>query len=105
MNSSSDGFKELEFALTLGARENLIYYPYSLITRDSDRLNCWATLTDPVKFQVEITRLKKKVKLTWETAALKKSRSLNSVSWGTGSIRRVSILRTNWSTGVVWFRD
>ncbi|OLE91697.1 MAG: hypothetical protein AUF79_02845 [Crenarchaeota archaeon 13_1_20CM_2_51_8] len=70
MNSSSDGFKELEFALTLGARENLIYYPYSLITRDSDRLNCWATLTDPVKFQVEITRLKKKVKLTWETAGI-----------------------------------
>jgi len=70
MNSSSDGFKELEFALTLGARENLIYYPYSLITRDSDRLNCWATLTDPVKFQVEITRLKKNMKLTWDTAGI-----------------------------------
>ena len=68
MNNSSDGFKELEFALTLGARENLIYYPYALITRDHDKLNCWATLTDPVKFQVEITRQRKKVKLTWETA-------------------------------------
>jgi len=70
MNSSSDGFKELEFALTLGARENLIYYPYRVVTRDFDRLNCWAALTDPVKFQVEITRQRKKVKVTWDTAGI-----------------------------------
>ncbi len=70
MNSSSDGFKELEFALSLGARENLIYYPYRMVTRDFDKLNCWATLTDPVKFQVEITRQRKKVKVTWETAGI-----------------------------------
>ena len=68
LNNSSDGIKELEFALTLGARENLVYYPYALVSRDSDKLNCWATLIDPVKFQVEITRLRKKAKLTWETA-------------------------------------
>jgi len=68
LNNSSDGIKELEFALTLGARENLVYYPYALVARDSDKLNCWATLIDPVKFQVEITRLRKKSKLTWETA-------------------------------------
>jgi len=70
MNSSSDGFKELEFALTLGARENLIYYPYRVVTKDFDKLNCWATLTDPVKFQVEITRQRKKVKVTWDTAGI-----------------------------------
>ena len=70
MNSSSDGFKELEFALTLGARENLIYYPYRVVTRDFDKLNCWAALTDPVKFQVEITRQRKKVKVTWDTAGI-----------------------------------
>ncbi len=70
MNSSSDGFKELEFALTLGARENLIYYPYRVVTKDFDKLNCWATLTDPVKFQVEITRQRKKVKITWDTAGI-----------------------------------
>jgi len=68
MNNPSDGYKELEFALSLGARENLVYYPYKLVARDSDKLNCWATLTDPVKFQVEITRQRKKAKLTWETA-------------------------------------
>ena len=68
MNSSSEGFRELEFALTLGARENLIYYPYRIVTKDFDKLNCWATLTSPVRFQVEITRQKKKMKLTWETA-------------------------------------
>jgi len=70
MKSSSDGFKELEFALTLGARENLIYYPYRVVTRDFDKLNCWATLTGPVKFQVEITRQRKKVKVTWDTAGI-----------------------------------
>ena len=70
MNSSSDGFKELEFALTLGARENLIYYPYRVATRDFDKLNCWATLNDPVKFQVEITRQRKNVKVTWDTAGI-----------------------------------
>jgi len=70
MNSSSDGFKELEFALTLGARENLIYYPYRVVTRDFDKLNCWATLTEPVKFQVEITRQRKKTKVTWDTAGI-----------------------------------
>jgi len=69
MNSSSDGFKELEFALTLGARENLIYYPYRVVTRDFDKLNCWAALTDPVKFQVEITR-QRKLKVTWDTAGI-----------------------------------
>src|SRR6059036_3544779 len=70
MNSSSDGFKELEFALTLGARENLIYYPYRVVTRDFDKLNCWATLTEPIKFQVEITRQRKKAKVTWDTASI-----------------------------------
>src|SRR5436190_19155586 len=70
MNHPSDGYKELEFALSLGARENLVYYPYKLVARDSDRLNCWATLTDPVKFQVEITRLRKNMKLTWDTAGI-----------------------------------
>jgi len=70
MNNSSDGIKELEFALSLGARENLIYYPYSLVSRGHDKLNCWATLTAPVKFQVEITKQEKKMKVTWETAGI-----------------------------------
>src|SRR5437667_12446571 len=70
MNNPSDGYKELEFALSLGARENLVYYPYKLVARDSDKLNCWAALTDPVKFQVEITRQRKKVKVTWDTAGI-----------------------------------
>jgi hypothetical protein len=68
MNNSSDGFNVLEFALTLGARENLVYYPYRFVTRDFDKLNCWARLTRPVSFNVEITRQKKRIKLTWETA-------------------------------------
>ncbi|HZY46825.1 MAG TPA: hypothetical protein VFE96_03410 [Candidatus Bathyarchaeia archaeon] len=73
MNISSDGVKELEFALTLGARENLMYYPYALVTRDYDKVNCWATLTSPVRFQVEITRKKKKLDPTWETAGMEEA--------------------------------
>ena len=40
------------------------------MTRDFDKLNCWATLTEPVKFQVEITRQRKKTKVTWDTAGI-----------------------------------
>ena len=70
MKNSSDSFSELEFALTLGARENLIYYPYALVTRDYDKLNCWGTLRAPVRFQVEITKKRRNVKVTWDTAGI-----------------------------------
>ena len=70
MNSTTDGFKDLEFAVTLGARENLIYYPYAVITKDFDKLICWGSLSEPVKFRVTIAKRKRKMALTWDTAGL-----------------------------------
>src|SRR5207249_6483405 len=99
MNNPSDGYKELEFALSLGARENLVYYPYKLVARDSDKLNCWATLTDPVKFQVRSRGRERKRNSPGRQPALRKSRSPNSASWATRSIQRAQILRTDSSRG------
>ena len=66
MNSSSDGFSELEIALSLGARENLIYYPYSIVARDFDRLNCWASLSKTPGFRVLLMRSGKKLPVEWD---------------------------------------
>jgi hypothetical protein len=48
--------REMDFALTLGARENLIYYPYSIFSRDFDKLNCWALLSRPIRSNLKIMR-------------------------------------------------
>jgi hypothetical protein len=48
--------KEMHFALSLGARENLIYYPYAFITRDSDKLVSWAVLQRPIKSNLNIVK-------------------------------------------------
>lgn len=52
--------REIDFALTLGARENLIYYPYSIFARDFDKLNCWAILSKPIRSNLKITKQKNK---------------------------------------------
>ena len=48
--------REMHFALSLGARENLIYYPYSLFTHDYDKLTCWALLHRPIRSNLKIMR-------------------------------------------------
>ncbi len=48
--------REMHFALSLGARENLIYYPYSLFTHDSDKLVCWAVLQRPIQSNLRIVK-------------------------------------------------
>lgn len=47
---------EMHFALTLGARENLMYYPIAPFTRDFDKLNCWAILHKPIQSSVRIVK-------------------------------------------------
>jgi hypothetical protein len=56
MKDAGAALKEVHFALSLGARENLIYYPYSLITHDSDKLVCWAVLQRPIKSNLNIVK-------------------------------------------------
>jgi len=52
----NDSFKEMHFALTLGARENLMYYPLALVKMDPDRLNCWAILHKPIPLNMQIIK-------------------------------------------------
>jgi hypothetical protein len=52
----SNSLKEMHFALTLGARENLMYYPLALLSQDADRLNCWALLHKPIQSSLRIIK-------------------------------------------------
>lgn len=52
----SDSFREMHFALSLGARENLMYYPLAPFTRDYDKLNCWAILHKPIQSNLRIVK-------------------------------------------------
>ncbi len=58
MTDRSDGFREMEFALTLGARENLLYYPIAIITRDHDRLRFWGMLDKDANLSLRALKAK-----------------------------------------------
>lgn len=47
-------FTEVEMAVSLVDRENLMHYPLSLLTKDKDRLACWGFFKDPISFSMEI---------------------------------------------------
>ena len=52
--------REMHFALSLGARENLIYYPYSIFSQDHDKLAGWVLLHRPIQSNVRIMKRKNK---------------------------------------------
>jgi len=54
MKDKSDGFRELYFAISLGARENLMYYPLIPLMHDFDRVSCWGIVEKPVKSNLRI---------------------------------------------------
>ncbi len=56
VRDTEGALREMHFALSLGARENLIYYPYALFTRDSDKLVCWAVLQRPIQSNLRIVK-------------------------------------------------
>jgi hypothetical protein len=49
MKDGTTGYRELHFALSLGARENLMYFPLAKLTDNLDRVNCWGIVSAPVK--------------------------------------------------------
>jgi len=49
MKDRTSGFREVYFTLSLGARENLLYYPLAKVTDNLDRVNCWGISEKPVK--------------------------------------------------------
>lgn len=59
-NRKGEFLKEMHFALSLGARENLMYYPLASFTRDFDKLNCWAILHKPIQSNLRILKLSDK---------------------------------------------
>jgi len=54
--AKNSSLTELHFALSLGARENLIYYPLAPFTRDFDRIDCWAVLRKPIESSLRIMK-------------------------------------------------
>jgi len=49
-----EAFTQVEMAVSLVDRENLMHYPLSLLTKDRDRLACWGFLKDSITFDLEI---------------------------------------------------
>ena len=49
-----EAFTQVEMAVSLVDRENLMHYPLSLLTKDRDRLACWGFLKDSIPFDLEI---------------------------------------------------
>ena len=49
-----EAFTQVEMAVSLVDRENLMHYPLSLLTKDRDRLACWGFLKDPIPFDLEV---------------------------------------------------
>jgi hypothetical protein len=58
--SSLDGLREMQFAISLGARENLMYYALSHFMHDFDRLNCWGLLSKPVRSNIKVLKISDK---------------------------------------------
>ena len=54
MNDKSDGFRELYFTISLGARENLMYYPLVPLMHDFDHVTCWGIVERPVKSNLRL---------------------------------------------------
>lgn len=47
-------YKSIELALSMADRENLLYYPLSVLRREGDSLAFWGFPTKPVKYSLEI---------------------------------------------------
>jgi hypothetical protein len=56
MKDRSNGFREVYFTLSLGARENLLYYPLAKVTDNLDRVNCWGIADEPVRSNLLVFR-------------------------------------------------
>lgn len=53
-------FREIHFALSLGARENLVYYPLAPLNLNPDRINCWVILQKTIQSDLRIVRQSEK---------------------------------------------
>jgi len=74
MKDKSDGFRELYFTISLGARENLMYYPLVPLMHDFDRVTCWGIVERPVKSNLRLMSAddKKQIAYSESLANMKK---------------------------------
>jgi len=74
MNDKSDGFRELYFTVSLGARENLMYYPLVPLMHDFDIVTCWGIAEGPVKSNLRLINAddKKQIDYSESLANMKK---------------------------------
>ncbi len=74
MTDRSDGYRELHFAISLGARENLMHYPLASIMRDYDRVVFWGIVEKPIRSNLRIMSAsdKKQVEYSENQANMRK---------------------------------
>src|SRR2546422_8023116 len=54
MTDRSDGFREMYFKISLGSRENLLYYPLVPLMHDADHVSCWGIVEKPVRSNLRV---------------------------------------------------
>ncbi len=54
MTDRSDGYRELHFAISLGARENLMHYALVSLMRDYDQVVFWGIVEKPIRSNIRI---------------------------------------------------
>jgi len=74
MNDKSDGFRELYFTISLGARENLMYYPLIPFMHDFDLVTSWGIAEGPVRANLRLINAddKKQIAYSESLANMKK---------------------------------
>jgi hypothetical protein len=63
MKDGSTGYRELHFAVSLGARENLMYFPLARLTDNLDRINCWGIVSQPIRANLVVISAKDKKRI------------------------------------------
>lgn len=72
MKDRSDGFKEVYFTLSMGARENLMHYPLIFLTRGFDKISFWGVLEKPVKMNMSIVS-------SWNKGEIRKTEERSNI--------------------------
>src|SRR2546425_9477285 len=65
MTDRSDGFREMYFTISLGARENLLYYPLVPLMRDADHVSCWGIVEKPVRSNLRVVNADDKKQIVY----------------------------------------
>ncbi len=60
----NNSLTEMHFSLSLGARENIMYYPLAPFMHDFDTINCWAVIHKPIESSLKIIKYSDKRGIT-----------------------------------------